>query len=47
MSETDKKIVEMQSEFIKQMDEDAKKQYLAFHEGILLAKEMMGAGKKA
>lgn len=42
MSELDRKILENQAALIKCMDENAKKQYLAFHEGMLLAKQMQG-----
>lgn len=41
MSELDKKILENQVKLLKAMDEDAKKQYLAFNEGMLAAKQML------
>ncbi len=40
MSELDRKILENQVKLLKAMDEDAKRQYLAFNEGMLAAKQM-------
>jgi hypothetical protein len=42
MSELDKRIMDNQVKLLKAMDEDAKRQYLAFSEGMLVAKQQSG-----
>ena len=45
MSELDMKILAVQEKLLKEMDEDAKKQYLAFGEGMLAHKQMVSEKK--
>ena len=45
MSELDKRIMDNQLKLLKAMDEDAKRQYLAFSEGMLAAKQQSGEKK--
>ena len=45
MSELDKKILANQVKLLSAMDDDAKRQYLAFSEGMLVAKQQSGEKK--
>lgn len=46
MSELDMKILAVQEKLLKAMDEEAKKQYLAFGEGMLAHKQMAEKGRE-
>ena len=46
MSELDMKILEVQEKLLRLMNEEAKKQYLAFGEGMLAHKQMAEKGKE-